>query len=140
MTGVHDVNGSALVNALSKLLKEDKDLKAPVWTTYVKTGVHVERPPENKDWWFVRLAALLRTLYVQDKIGVQKLRNKFGGRRKVGYRHKRHFKAGGKIIRVGLQMLEKKGYVMTVAKKGRVLTDKGKSLLDKTAAGLVKKV
>lgn len=140
MVGVHDVNGSQLVSALGKVLKDDKDLKAPVWTVFVKTGVHAERPPENKDWWYVRLAALLRTLYIDDKMGVQRLRNKFGGRRKVSYRHKRHFKAGGKIIRVGLQMLEKKGLVVTVPKKGRILSDKGKSLVDKVAAGLVKKL
>jgi len=139
MTTVYDVDANELIEEVSKTLKENKDLKAPAWTKFIKTGVHKERPPENKDWWYTRLASLLRNLYIRAKpTGIQRIRTKYGGRRKRSYKPKQQFKAGGKIIRVGLQMLEKQGFVKKVPKKGRELTPQGKSLLDKTAAKMVK--
>ncbi|HLE05758.1 MAG TPA: 30S ribosomal protein S19e [Candidatus Nanoarchaeia archaeon] len=137
MTGVFDVNGGELVNAVSKSLKEVKSLKAPEWSKFVKTGAHVERPPQNADWWYVRLASILRTVYVSSPVGVQRLRSRYGGRKKMGYAPKMHVRAGGKILRVALQMLEKEGLVKNVERKGRTLTDKGRSLLDKTASSLI---
>ena len=138
MTTVYDVNPNDLISEVSKSLKENKDLVIPDWATFVKTGIHKQRPPESKDWWYIRLASLLRGLYIRSPVGIQRLRTKYGGRRKVGYRPKTHSKAGGKIIRTALQMLEKQGLVANVPKKGRMLTDKGKSLLDKTAAKMIK--
>ena len=135
MTSVYDVDANKLILKVSEKLKKIKELSMPEWAKFVKTGAHKERPPQG-EWWHIRLASLLRTLYIRGCVGVQRLRNKYGGRRKRGYKPKKHFKAGGKIIRVGLQMLESQGLVKK-AEKGRVLTDKGKSLLDKTAHELV---
>lgn len=42
-------------------------------------------------------------------------------------------KAGGAIIRKALQQLEKAGLVKTISGRGRVLTDEGRSLLDRLA-------
>ncbi|MBD3312690.1 30S ribosomal protein S19e [archaeon] len=136
MTTVFDVDANELINSVSKALKKNEKLKPPSWTKYVKTGADKERPPQNPDWWYVRLASLLRNLYLRSPKGVQRMRIKYGSRRKrrYGYAPKKHVKSGGKIIRAGLQMLEKEGLVKKVPKKGRALTSKGRSLLDKTAA------
>jgi len=139
MTGVFDVNQGELVNALSKALKDNKELKAPEWTFFVKTGADKERPPENKDWWYIRMAAILRNLYIHNPVGTQRLRTHFGSSHKRGYKPSKHMRTGGKIIRTALQLLEKEGLVATVPKKGRMITDKGKSMLDKLAAKLVRK-
>lgn len=141
MTTVYDVDANELINSVSQALKANKKLKAPSWTRFVKTGANKERPPEDKDWWYTRLASMLRNLYLRSPKGVQRLRTKYGSRRKrrYGYAPKKHVKSGGKILRTGLQMLEKEGLVKKVPKKGRALTNKGKSLLDKTAAEIKKK-
>lgn len=138
MTTVYDVDANELINSVSKALKKNEKLKPPSWTKYVKTGADKERPPQDPGWWYIRLASLLRNLYLRSPKGVQRLRVKYGSRRKrrYGYAPKKHVKSGGKIIRGGLQMLEKEGFVKKVAKKGRAITDKGRSLLDKTAAKL----
>ncbi len=138
MTTVYDVNANALIDSVSESLKSNKNLKPPEWVKFVKTGAHKERPPQENDWWFKRLAAILRSIYVRYPTGVQRLRTKFGGRRKRGYKPKKHFKAGGKIIRTAIQMLENEGLLTKVEKKGRVLTKAGRSLLDKHAAKLVR--
>ncbi len=137
MTSVFDVDANKLINTVSEKLKGIKELEMPEWAKYVKTGAHKERPPE-KEWWHIRLASLLRNLYMRGPIGVQRLRKRYGGRRKRGYKPKKKFKAGGKIIRVALQQLEKAGFVEKV-EGGRAITNKGKSLLDKTAHELVMK-
>jgi small subunit ribosomal protein S19e len=49
-----------------------------------------------------------------------------------------HRKAGGKIIRLILQQLEKAGYVQKVEKpkRGRAITPKGQEFLSKVAKGI----
>ena len=138
MTIVYDVRAQDLIKVVSDKLKTYDSLVAPEWTKYVKTGAHVERPPEQSDWWYTRLAAILRSLYIKGPVGVERLRTKFGARRKrrYGYAPKQHVKAGGKLIRTALQMLEAEGLVELVKGKGRKLTPQGKSLLDKLAGEL----
>lgn len=127
-----------LIKRLSEELKKNDNIKPPEWSKYVKTGVSSERPPIQPDWWFLRGAAVLRRIYLKGPVGTQRLRTVFGGRRRRGHKPAHHRKAGGKIIRTILQQLESAGYVKKVEKpkKGRVITPKGQSLLNKISKGL----
>jgi len=128
-----EVLPSKLIQRLSEELKKDENIKPPEWAKFVKTGVSSERPPLQEDWWFLRSAAILRKIYLYEPIGVQRLRTAFGGRRRRGHKPAHHRKAGGKIIRLILQQLEKSGYIQKVdkPKKGRAITPKGQKLLNK---------
>ena len=136
MANVYDVEPNVFIENVSEELKKIEIVKAPEWSEFVKTGVHKERPPEEKDWWYSRLASVLRKIYVLGPIGVNKLRRKYGGRKHRGTRPMRTYKGSGKIIRVALQQLEKSGFIKQVVKKGRkgrILTPKGTSFLDNIA-------
>lgn len=135
MPSAHDVPSELLIEKLSKYLMENvEEVSPPAWAEYVKTGVHRQRPPDREDWWYVRSASILRKLYVRGPIGVSRLRLEYGGR-KTGKRRPEHFKrGGGNILRKIFQQLEKAGLVKSEHLKGRVLSGKGKSLLDKLAA------
>ena len=124
---------SKLIQKLSEELKKDENIKPPEWSKYVKTGVSSERPPQQEDWWFLRSAAILRKIYLYGPVGVQRLRTAFGGRRRRGHKPAHSRKAGGKIIRLILQQLEKSNYIQKVEKpkKGRAITSKGQRLLNK---------
>jgi len=128
-----EVLPSKLIQKLSEELKKDENIKPPEWSRYVKTGVSSERPPLQEDWWFLRSAAILRKIYLYGPIGVQRLRTAFGGRRRRGHKPAHSRKAGGKIIRLILQQLEKSNYIQKVEKpkKGRAITSKGQRLLNK---------
>lgn len=130
-----DVSPQKLIEKLSEELKKNENIKPPEWSKYVKTGVSEERPPLQKDWWFLRTAAVLRKIYLHGPVGVQRLRTAFGGRRRRGHKPAHHRKAGGKIIRLILQQLEKSGYVQKVEKprKGRIITSKGQRILNKVS-------
>ena len=120
--------------ALSKELRST--IGMPDWAFFVKTGEGRERPPQQEDWYFVRAAAILRTVAINGPIGTQKLRTKFGSRKNKGYKPEHFSKAGGSIIRDILQQLDKAGLTKQELKsihKGRFLTPKGQSLLDRVA-------
>ena len=135
MTTVYDVPADILIDRLSKYLKENvREVRPPEWAAYVKTGSHVERAPHNPDWWYVRAASILRKLYIKGPIGVSRLRKLYGGRKRRGVKPAHFRRAGGSIIRHILQQLEEAGLAEKDGNKGRVLTPKGRSLLDAMAA------
>ncbi len=132
MTTAYDVPADVLIGKLSAYIKENiKEVTPPEWVAHVKTGAHVERVPQVADFWYVRTASILRKLYMSgEAVGVQRLRKEYGGRKRVGNSPAHHAKAGGSIIRASLQQLEKAGLVDKVDKSGRVVSKKGRSLLD----------
>ena len=133
-----DVNPQRFVERLSEELKKYDNIKPPQWSTFIKTGVNVERPPQQKDWWYIRSAAILKNVYKNGPVGVQRLRTAFGGKRRLGYKPAHFKRAGGKIIRTMIQQLEKEGFIIKVEKpkRGRIITRKGQSLLDKIERGM----
>lgn len=111
-------------------------IKVPEWTRFVKTGVGKDRPPIRNDWYYVRAAAILRRIYLDGPIGVSKLRVKYGNKKNRGVKPEKFRPASGKIIRTILQQLEEAKLIEKAQKgvhKGRVVTPKGKSFLDKLA-------
>lgn len=141
MTSMYDVNPNKHIAKVKEELKKIDTIKAPAWAPFVKTGMHKERPPVQKDWWYLRAAAVLRAVHKLGPIGTAKLRTKYGGKKNMGVRPEHTFKGSGNIIRKVLQQLEKSGLVIENAKgihKGRIITAKGKSLLDKTAVAIAK--
>jgi small subunit ribosomal protein S19e len=133
MVSAIDVSADRLIGAVSEDLK--KDIKMPEWATFVKTGAGRQRPPQQEGWWWTRAAAVLRKVYVNGPVGVNRLRTAYGGRSDRGVRPEKTVKAGGKILREILKQLEGLGYVKN-GKKGREITPKGQSYLDNKAKTL----
>jgi len=130
MVTVRDVNQGKFVEALAEKLKKMENLKMPEWAKFVKTGSHVERPPQQKDWWYARCASILRRLYVDGPHGVERLRTYYGGRKDRGTEPEKFVKASGKVIRSCLQALEGLGF-LEKHPKGRKVSPKGESYLTK---------
>jgi small subunit ribosomal protein S19e len=135
MTTAYDVPADILISRLSMYVKDSIDeLKPPEWVSYVKTGSHKERAPHNPDWWYVRSSSLLRKLYLKGPIGVSQLRKEYGGRKRRGAKPAHFKKAGGNIIRTILQQLESAELAEKDGTKGRIISSKGRSLLDAMAS------
>ena len=131
MTTAYDVPADVLIEKLSGYIKENvREVQPPEWAGYVKTGSHVERVPQDQDWWYTRSASLLRKLYMNGPVGVSRLRKEYGGRKRVGMRPAHFAKAGGNIIRTILQQLEEAGLAQKDNNNGRVVSKKGRSMLD----------
>lgn len=130
MATAFDVPAEQLIMKLGKQLKKDKAVKMPDWAEFVKTGIHREKPPESEDWWYVRSAAILRKIYIKGPIGSARLQAEFGGYNDRGSKPNKAAKAGGKIIRTILQQLEGSGLVKNEERAGRIISPKGRSLVD----------
>ncbi|MFH1094971.1 MAG: 30S ribosomal protein S19e [Candidatus Micrarchaeota archaeon] len=131
MVTVYDVDAMALVKASAQKL-EELGLPAPSWVGTVKSGPHRQRLPQDPKFWYMRCASLLRQAYVSSPIGVSSLRTHYGARKMRGVRPEKHRKAGGNMIRKGLQALEKAGLI-TKKKVGRCISPTGQALLDSVA-------
>ncbi len=131
---IQETPTNVLLDNLSKHLKTIKEINPPEWAKFVKTSSARERPPVQDDWWYIRTASILRKIYILGPIGVNKLRRKYGGKKDRGHKPERFRLGSGKIIRTILQQLEKAELIEQTKKgahHGRILTKKGKSLLDK---------
>lgn len=133
MTTAYDVPADALIKKTADSLKKNDKAKAPEWASFVKTGVHKEMPPEDPDWWYTRMAAVLRKIYVKGPIGVSRLTAEFGGPRDRGAKPNRARTGSGSIARHCIHQLEELGYVEKQKTQGRVVTGAGRSFLDNNA-------
>jgi len=130
MISVKEAPAEKLVNKLKEELKTFKEISPPEWVGFVKSGTHRERPPLQEDFWYIRAASVLRRIYIDGPVGVERLRSYYGGRKRRGHKPAHFKKASGNIIRKILQQLEKAGLIEK-ANKGRKISSKGQKLLDK---------
>lgn len=133
MTTAYDVPADKLIASLSQKLQSDYDIEPPEWAAWVKTGVHRERQPDDPDWWYTRIAAILRKVYMRGPIGTERLRSFYGGKRDRQVKPYQSRKGSGSIVRTCLQQLETAGLVTTVEGEGRIVTPDGQSLVDAVA-------
>ena len=131
MVTVYDVTPNKLVGKVAEKLK-GMGVAQPAFIGTVKSGSHRERMPQQKDFWYIRLASILRNAYVNGNVGVGRLRIHYGGKKTRGVRPERKARAGGSIIRKGMQALEKAG-LLSKKKVGRELSPAGRKLLDAAA-------
>ena len=132
--GVFDVPASRLIGHVAEGLEKDLKIPKPAFVGFVKTGAHVERAPQLDNWYYRRTASILYRIFKEGPVGVGSLRTYYGGKKNRGVKPEKFRKAGGKIIRTGLQSLEKLGFVkLNESKTGRVVTGKGHSYLIKKA-------
>jgi len=135
---VNDVPADKLIEELATHLKRVPEIEPPAWASIVKTGSHADRPPQSKDWWYVRAASVMRKVYLKGPLGVERLESAYGGSKQVGYFPKHHRDAGSSAVRKILKGLERAELVGKQGTSGRVLTPKGVALLDKISKDVFK--
>lgn len=131
MVSARNADQSKLVARMSTQLKDS--ITMPDWARFVKTGVSRERPPEQPDWFYLRSASVLRKIYNDGPVGVEKLRSYYGGLHRRGHKPAHFARGGGKIIRTILKELEAAGYIARAEKKGRIITPQGQKFVDNAA-------
>lgn len=128
--GVFDVPARFLMEAVSKDLKEKKIVHEPAFAPFVKTGAQADRAPQDPDWFYTRCASIMYRVMKDGPLGTESLRTYYGGRKNRGAKPHKHYKAGGKIIRLALQQLEKAALLKKGEKGGRTVTPKGQKYLN----------
>ncbi|OYT41179.1 30S ribosomal protein S19e [Candidatus Pacearchaeota archaeon ex4484_26] len=123
---IKQVEAKKFIDSLATKLKEMPEFEVPEWAHFVKTSAAKSRPPQE-EWWHIRVASVLRKIYLKGVIGVERLRGIYSSKKERGAKPERVHKAGGKIIRTILQQAEKASFVekRKEGKRGRQLTKKG---------------
>jgi small subunit ribosomal protein S19e len=132
MTTVFDVNPNKLISAAAIKL-EGMGIEKPAFVGNVKSGPHRERLPQQKNFWFLRCAAVLRQAYTRGTVGVSRMRTHFGGAKARGVRPNKQSRSGGSTIRKALQALEKAGLLAKAKTGGRMISSKGRQFMDSVA-------
>lgn len=133
MTTAYDVPPGLLIEKLKEQLQAEGKIKPPEWAKFARTGVHTEKAPVQPDWWYRRIAAVLRKVYMNGPVGSARLAAEFGGRRDDGSAPYHPRRGSRSIAREAMQQLESLGYLSKLEKKGRAITPAGRKLLDKLA-------
>ncbi len=127
-----DIDQKKFIEVCKEKLKKVEAIKPPIWATFAKTGTSRQFPPQQSDWWYTRAASLLRKVYLDGPVGVERLKTYYGGRKSRGHKPERFRKAGGSNIRKILQQLEKASFVeksKRPKKIGRVVSESGKKFI-----------
>ena len=138
MSSIYEIPAQEYNTKLATKLKEIPEFLIPEWSLYVKSGVSKSRPPMEVDFWHKRAASILRQIYRKNIVGVNRLRTKYGSRKKRGVRPEEFRRGGGKIIRTILQQSDTAEFTEIVKsvrgvrskKPGRQLTQKGKKFME----------
>lgn len=132
MTDVRTIEPGKYNHLLAEAIKKSSDFEKPEWIAFVKTSVHKERPNIDPDFWYKRAASILRQSYIRGTVGVNRLRTRYGGKKKRGSRRPEFRAGGGKIVRKILQQAEAAGLMEKVKgpHAGRKLTEKGKKFME----------
>jgi small subunit ribosomal protein S19e len=133
MVTVYDVPSEKLIENVAQKLKDSRSVNPPEWAEFAKTGVHTEKAPIQKDWWYTRAASVLRKVYIKGPIGTSKLAAEYGGFVDHGSRPNKAVKGSRSIIRKSLMQLESAGLVAKNKNNGRIVTPKGQAMLDAAA-------
>lgn len=136
MVTIYDVPPGELVAKLAGKLREIDAIKPPEWADFVKTGRHTEKAPVQEGWWFTRAASVLRKVYIEGPIGTERLAATYGGFADRGSKPNKAVKGSRSVTRKCLMQLEASGLIAKDKNKGRVITAKGRALLDKVAMGI----
>lgn len=136
------VPAELLLKRLASYIKENFDsVRPPEWVYFSKTASFKERVPDDpEEWWYIKAASLLRKLYISNEpIGVNTARTIYSGKKRRGSRPPITVKHPGHSLRLLFQQLEKAGLVLK-SKDGRILSQKGRSLLDKLSYEIFKEL
>jgi small subunit ribosomal protein S19e len=92
----------------------------------------------DREWWYRRLAAVLRKVYVLGPIGSTRLAAEFGGKEDRGSKPYRARRGSRAVARAALKRLEAMGLVTASDGRGRVVSPEGQKLLDDAAYRVLK--
>ena len=137
-SSVYEIPSDKYNDLLAEALKQIQEFKQPEWSLFIKSGTSKKRPPQEPDFWHKRAASILRQIYLNKVVGVNRLRTRYGSKKNRGVKPEKFKKAGGKIIRVILQQSDAAGFTeiaksvkdIRTRKPGRQLTQKGKDFLE----------
>ena len=127
---LRDVPASIFISTYATYLKNSGQIQLPSWVDIVKSGAHKTFSPIDSDWIFLRLASLVRKIYINGGLGVGSLRKIYGNKKKRGTEPAKKKLSSGKIIRLALKELERLKIIEKSSTGKRYITKKARKDID----------
>src|SRR5439155_1082370 len=118
MTTAYDVPPVLLIERIKEKLQTEGKIKPPEWAAFARTRVNTEKAPTQKDWWYRRVAAVLRKVYLHGPVGTSRLAAEFGGRRDDGAAPYHPRRGSRSVAREAMQQLQAMDLLTKTDKKG----------------------
>jgi len=136
---VTDIQSAEFISALSTKLKKMIDFDESL--LIYKTSCAKELAPLNDDFQYIRLASIMRKMYIRrDPIGTSRLSKIYSSSKNRGSKPSRSQRGSGGLIRKLLQKLEAKNLICQVNdsnKHGRILSNEGHALMDSVVKSFI---
>ena len=142
MATVKDIRADTFIAKLAEHLEASGKFPAPKNADIIKLSRRNELAPQDDKWYYVRLAAVFRKVYIYNGVGVGALARAFGGsgRTRNQIAPNQQLDAARGNIRYALQQLQKANFVsVKKTKSGRFITDAGRRELDQIAVAIKNK-
>mmetsp|Transcript_46650 Transcript_46650/g.73025 ORF Transcript_46650/g.73025 Transcript_46650/m.73025 type:complete len:145 (-) Transcript_46650:2274-2708(-) len=140
MSSAKDINSEIFIKTYADYLKRSGKLDHPSWIEIVKTGKGKKTTPNDQDWYYIRVASLVRKFYINGSKGVGGLSKEYGCRKRNGSKPGHKANGSRKILRYILQQLEKLDIIYKSKIGKRELTKKARQDIDIRASKISKVV
>lgn len=128
MDSVFEVQAVPLLKAIADTLKKNPDVKLPENHDIIKTGSGRKNAPHEPDWFYVRMAAIIRQVMCKGKISLSGLSYRFGNRKNRGVRPSKFARGSKFVIASAIAQLEAIGWIQ-FNNSDSILTETGKEVL-----------
>lgn len=128
MEQVYRVKATPLIEAIKETLKAKTDITLPENSDLIKTSHGKEFSPEDPNWFFVRMASIVRTVMCKGSVSLKTLGRKHSCRKNGGVRPSRHARASSFVNESAVEQLVKIGWFNFQSKKD-ILTAPAKEIL-----------
>ena len=128
MDSVFRVQPAPLLRAIADTLKKNQQIALPKDVDLIKTGSSRENAPSDRDWFYMRMAAIIRQAMCKGRVSLKGLAYRFGARKNRGVRPSKFARASTFVIGSAIEQLEKIGWI-NFKNSGSILTDSAREVL-----------
>ncbi len=128
MEQVYRVKATPLIEAIKETLKTKNEIELPINWDLIKTSHGKEFSPEDPNWFYVRMASIVRTVMCKGTVSLKTLARKHSCRKNSGVRPSRYAKASDFVNESAVEQLIKIGWFNFKSEKD-ILTAPAKEVL-----------
>ena len=123
-----------LVDAISSTLEKEK-VELPIHGDLIKTGCGRQYSPYEKNWFYTRMASIVRQAMCKDKVSMTGLAHKYGVRKNRGVKPTKFTRGSRYVIGKAIDNLIQLGWFDFNQTDG-IITEKAGKVLEKIMADL----
>lgn len=128
MEQVHRVQAVPLLKAIEGTLKANTAIKLPKDHDLIKTGSGRQYSPDSPDWFYTRMAAIVRLAMRKGRVSLKGLGSRFGARKNRGVRPSGFTRGSSFVNGAAVAELESIGW-FDFSNREDILTQTAKAIL-----------